>query len=337
MTIHQHDNTRTRQYTNTTIHQRNNTQKRQYSNTTIHQHDNTPTQQYTNTTIYQHNNTPTQLYTNTRTNCMYPCRCCHRQLRPPLPFIIDCAAAAMAALDGSNSSCRQWKRLLMAVAAMVSLPPPSTPIKGWWRRHQLLLHSWQWPPPLPTPLLAKNSIVNDAIASSFLHPTASVNNDRRWQRPPLPRLPSTAVSIDNYCLCSHQQWTITTVFWWSSLSTVWQWQWWSLTAAIVAIVNGCNNEIERMASMEALSTVAVVDGGGNNGVFTTSYYDNDHHPCPHCPHPRPLSGKDRTVGWRAHHDASHLSWPRLLSLVPSLSPLTGQRCQGWQLWQQTRP
>jgi hypothetical protein len=42
-TIHQHDNTPTRQYTHTTIHQHNNTSTQQYTNTTIHQHDNTPT------------------------------------------------------------------------------------------------------------------------------------------------------------------------------------------------------------------------------------------------------------------------------------------------------
>ncbi len=40
-----------------------------------------------------------------RTNCVRPCRCCRCRLRPPLLFTIDCAAAAMATVNGSNSSC----------------------------------------------------------------------------------------------------------------------------------------------------------------------------------------------------------------------------------------
>jgi hypothetical protein len=38
-----------------------------------------------------------------------------------------------------------------------------------------------------------------------------------------------------------------------------------------------------MALMAVLSPVAVIDGSGNNGVFTTTYYNNDQHPCYHCP------------------------------------------------------
>jgi hypothetical protein len=57
--------------------------------------------------------------------------------------------------------------------------------------------------------------------------------------------------------------------------------------------------------MVALSTVAVVDGGSDNGIFTTSYYNNDHHPCPHCPCSCPLLDKDQMAGWRVHRDASH--------------------------------
>jgi hypothetical protein len=82
------------------------------------------------------NNTSLQ----SRTNCICPHHCCHLLLRPPPPFTSDCAAAAMAAVNGINSSHPQWKRQLMAAAAMASLPLPSMPMKGWWQQHQLLLH-----------------------------------------------------------------------------------------------------------------------------------------------------------------------------------------------------
>ncbi len=39
-----------------------------------------------------------------RTNCIRPHRCCCLLLRPPPLFTSDCAAAAMVAIDGSNSS-----------------------------------------------------------------------------------------------------------------------------------------------------------------------------------------------------------------------------------------
>ncbi len=38
-----------------------------------------------------------------------------------------------------------------------------------------------------------------------------------------------------------------------------------------------------MALMAALSPVAAVDNSGNNGVFTTTYYNDDQHPRHHCP------------------------------------------------------
>jgi hypothetical protein len=83
------------------------------------------------------NNTSLQL----RTNCVCPHHCCCFHLRPPPLFTSDCAAVAMAAVDSSNISHPQWKRQLMAAAAMVSLLLPSTPMKEWWQRHQQLLHS----------------------------------------------------------------------------------------------------------------------------------------------------------------------------------------------------
>jgi hypothetical protein len=67
-------------------------------------------------------------------------------------------------------------------------------------------------------------------------------------------------------------------------------------AAIVVIVDNGNNGIDLMAPMVVLLTVVAVDGSGNNGVFTTSYYDNDRHPRPHCPRPRPLLDKDQRQG-----------------------------------------
>ncbi len=157
-----------------------------------------------------------------------------------------------------------------------------------------------------------------------LHPTAaSVNDDCRQQRPPLRRLPSTTNSVNNDHLCRRGQQSMTTGFWRSSLSTVWQQQWWLLMAAIAVVVDGSNNGMEPTAPMAALSTVAVVDGGGNKGIFTTTLYSNDPHPCPHCPCSRPLLDKDWAAGWRAHHDVSHLLLQRSLLLALSLSPLMG--------------
>jgi hypothetical protein len=46
-------------------------------------------------------------------------------------------------------------------------------------------------------------------------------------------------------------------------------------AAIVVVVDGSNGGIEPMAPMAALSTVAAVDGGGNNGVSTTTSYEHN--------------------------------------------------------------
>jgi hypothetical protein len=112
-------------------------------------------------------------------------------------------------------------------------------------------------------------------------------------------------------------------FWWSLLLTVWQRQWWLLMAAIAVIVDGSGGGIEPMALMAASSTVVAVDGDGNNGVFTTTSYDNDCHPCPHRPRPCPPLEKDRTAGWMEHRDMSHLLLPWLSLLTPSLSPLAG--------------
>jgi hypothetical protein len=65
--------------------------------------------------------------------------------------------------------------------------------------------------------------------------------------------------------------------------------------------------------MSALLTVAVVDGNGNNGVFTTASYNDDQHPRPHPP--CPPSDKDWTSGWRAHHDASHVSFVVVMVVI----------------------
>jgi hypothetical protein len=125
-----------------------------------------------------------------------------------------------------------------------------------------------------------------------------------------------------------------TGFWWLSLLNVWQRRWQSSMAAIAVTVDGGGSGIEPIVLMVALLAVVVADGGGNNGIFTDASHHNDRHPCPH--YPCPPSDEDRTVGWRARCDASHLSSAHSLSLEPSLSPLMGQRLQGRQPRQQTR-
>jgi hypothetical protein len=78
---------------------------------------------------------------------------------------------------------------------------------------------------------------------------------------------------------------MTAGFWRSSLSIVWQRQWWLPMAAIAVVVNGGVDGIELKDPMAVLLTVAAVGSGGKDGIFTTSYYDNDHHPCPLRPRP----------------------------------------------------
>jgi hypothetical protein len=51
---------------------------------------------------------------------------------------------------------------------------------------------------------------------------------------------------------------------------------WSLMASIAVIVDGSSDGIELMAPMAASSTVAAVDGGSDNGIFTTPSHDNNH-------------------------------------------------------------
>jgi hypothetical protein len=75
---------------------------------------------------------------------------------------------------------------------------------------------------------------------------------------------------------------MTAGFWRLLSSTVWQQQWRLLMAAIAVVVDSGVGGIEPMAPMAASSTVSVVDGGGNDGVFTHASHDNDRHPYPHC-------------------------------------------------------
>ncbi len=177
---------------------------------------------------------------------------------------------------------------------------------------------------MPTPPSADDTIAADTILSLSLHPTTnSVNDDRHQQRLPLPWPPSTAASINNDCNCCHQQQTMTAGFWWSLSLNVWQRQWRLLMVAIEFVVDRGGSGIEPTAPMATSLTVAAVDSGSNNGVFTTASHVNDCYPCPHCPHPRPLWDEDWTTRWRVNCDASHLSLPRSLLLVPFLSPLMG--------------
>ncbi len=52
-------------------------------------------------------------------------------------------------------------------------------------------------------------------------------------------------------------------------------------AAIAVVVDSGSNEIEPTVPMVVSLTVVAVDGGGNNGVFTTASHDIDRHPCAH--------------------------------------------------------
>jgi hypothetical protein len=107
--------------------------------------------------------------------------------------------------------------------------------------------------------------------------------------------------------------------------------------AIAVIINSGGGGVEPTAPMAATLMVAAVDSGGNNGIFITASHDNDRHPHSNHPCPCPPSDKDWMVGWRACRDMSHLLLPRLLSLLPLLSPLVVQRHQGRQPQRQTRP
>jgi hypothetical protein len=88
-------------------------------------------------------------------------------------------------------------------------------------------------------------------------------------------------------------------------------------SAIAVIVNGGGSGIELTAPMVASSTVVEVDGSGNDGVFTTIYYNNDQHPGPHCPCSCPPLDKEGTAGWRVRRDASHSSLPQNLTVACS--------------------
>ncbi len=78
--------------------------------------------------------------------------------------------------------------------------------------------------------------------------------------------------------------------------------------AIVVIVDGSGSGIEPMVPMAGSPKVVAVVCGGKDGVFTTNSHNNDCHPS------SPLD-EDRTAGWRACRDVTHLSLPRYLSLV----------------------
>ncbi len=98
--------------------------------------------------------------------------------------------------------------------------------------------------------------------------------------------------------------------------------------AIAVVIDNDGGGIEPMVPMVAslmVATVAAVDGGAEDGVFTTNSHNDDRHPCS-------PSNKNWTVGWRAHRDADHLSLLQSLSLAPSLSLFAGRWHQGQQPW-----
>ncbi len=93
-----------------------------------------------------------------------------------------------------------------------------------------------------------------------------------------------------------------------------------MVAIAVVVVDG-GSGIEPTAPMAALLTVAVVDGSGDNGVFTTTSYEDNCNPCPHCPCPHPPLEKDWMTGLKAHRDVSHL-------LLPCKSMVACSSCLG---------
>jgi hypothetical protein len=83
---------------------------------------------------------------------------------------------------------------------------------------------------------------------------------------------------------------------------------------IVVIANGGGSWIEPTAPMAALSPVAAVDGSGNDGVFTTTYYDDDQHPCHHHPH---LKYMEHVV----------------TTMIEISAVMTGRECsRGYEIW-----
>jgi hypothetical protein len=81
-------------------------------------------------------------------------------------------------------------------------------------------------------------------------------------------------------------------------------------AAIAVVVDGGSGGIEPTAPMTVLLMVAAVDGGAEDGIFTTNSPIDDRHP-------RSPSEENHTAGWRVRRDASHLLWPQSLLLAPS--------------------
>ncbi len=79
--------------------------------------------------------------------------------------------------------------------------------------------------------------------------------------------------------------------------------------ALAVIIDGRDGGIEPTVPIAALLTVVAVDGGSNNGIFTTASHNNDHHPVSHCPCPCPPLDKDWIARWRAHRVVSHLLSP----------------------------
>ncbi len=188
-------------------------------------------------------------------------------------------------------------------------------------------HCHHWPkmpsPPMPLhhcPSIPLQPPLTTTTVNKDHHPCGCHWSPLRQGLPPLPSLMTNnnrwllAVIIVN-CVAAamavfdgsdsgHHQW-------WR------QWNW----------ANGVNCGV--------VSMMAAVDGGGNNGIFTTAAHDDDRHPCPHCLYPCPPSDKDWIAGWRACRDTSLLLLPWSSLLVPSLS-LTKPSCMiksirnGWK-------
>ncbi len=245
----------------------------------------------------------------------------------------------MAVINSSNSSHHWWKQQSMVALAMASLPLPSandgmvttasntaaklrmaTAIAAAtidWRCH---CRQYHWV----------------IVPSSHRHLHQQRLPSTRQQRPPSLHLPSTAASVDNDRHCCCWQWTMTTGFWRSLLSTVWQQRWRLSMGAIAVVIDGGSSGIEPMAPMAASST-AVVDGGSDNGAFTTASHKDDRHLCPLA---LTLALPQRRIGQQGGGRAvmhliccchGHRWWPHFLS------PLAGGQSQGQRAWQQMRP
>jgi hypothetical protein len=86
-------------------------------------------------------------------------------------------------------------------------------------------------------------------------------------------------------------------------------------AVLDVVVNDGGSGIEPAAPMAVSSTVAAVDGGGKDGVFTTNSHNGNHHPCSSL-------DEDWTAGWRARHATVAVVGAIFVSICETMAPRT---------------